>query len=183
MPKLILIGGPNGAGKTTFAREILTTDLKGMRFLNADEIARGLSPFDPDRVARRAGRILLEEIAEVTGHHEDFALESTLSGKAHAHILQRARDAGYEVTLHFLWIPSAKMSLARVRQRVKKGGHDVPAADVMRRYDRIMANVVKIYLPLADRWHVWSSADLGYHALASWETHAISDVEDFLTGK
>lgn len=183
MPKLILIGGPNGAGKTTFAREILTTDLKGMRFLNADEIARGLSPFDPDQVARRAGRILLEEIAEVTGRHEDFALESTLSGKAHAHILQRAKDAGYEVTLHFLWIPSAKMSLARVRQRVKKGGHDVPAADVMRRYDRIMANVVKIYLPLADRWHVWSSADLGYHALASWETHATSDVEDFLTGK
>lgn len=182
MPKLILIGGPNGAGKTTFAREILTTDLKGMRFLNADEIARGLSPFDPDRVARRAGRILLEEIAEVTERHEDFALESTLSGKAHAHILQRARDAGYEVTLHF-WIPSAKMSLARVRQRVKKGGHDVPAADVMRRYDRIMANLVEIYLPLADRWNVWSSANLGYDALANSETHVISDVEKFLSGK
>jgi predicted ABC-type ATPase len=75
------------------------------------------------------------------------------------------------------------MSLARVRQRVKKGGHDVPAADVMRRYDRIMANLVEIYLPLADRWNVWSSANLGYDALANSETHVISDVEKFLSGK
>ncbi|MCW1923462.1 zeta toxin family protein [Luteolibacter arcticus] len=181
-PKLILIGGPNGAGKTTFAREILTTDLKGLRFLNADEIARGLSPFDPDRVARKAGRILLGEIAELTSSAEDFALESTLSGRSHAHILQRAKDAGYCITLHFLWIPSAKVSLARVRQRVKKGGHNVPIVDIMRRYDRIMKNLIELYLPLADRWGVWSSEALRFSALANSETHAITDVEAFLTG-
>lgn len=182
MPDLILIGGPNGAGKTTFAREILTTDLKGLRFLNADEIARGLSPFEPDKVARKAGRILLQEIEEITEKGDEFALESTLSGRAHAHILQRAKDAGYKITLHFLWIPSAKISLARVRQRVKKGGHDVPTADILRRYDRIMRNLIELYLPLVDRWRIWSSADLRYAALASSETHAISDVEAFLAG-
>jgi predicted ABC-type ATPase len=181
MPKLILIGGPNGAGKTTFAREILTTDLKGMRFLNADEIARGLSPFDPDRVARRAGRILLEEIDEAIANARDFALESTLSGRAHTHILRQAKDAGYEITLHFLWIPSAKVSLARVRQRVKKGGHNVPVADIMRRYDRIMRNLVELYLPLADRWGMWSAEELTFAGLASSDTHAIFDVEKFLT--
>ncbi|MCW1885802.1 zeta toxin family protein [Luteolibacter flavescens] len=181
MPSLILIGGPNGAGKTTFAKEILTTDLKGLRFLNADEIARGLSPFDPDRVARKAGRILLGEIAELTRSHEDFALESTLSGRSHAHILQRAKEAGYSITLHFVWIPSAKVSLARVRQRVKKGGHNVPIIDIMRRYDRIMKNLIELYLPLADRWWIWSSVELRFTALASSETHAISDVEAFLS--
>lgn len=93
MPNIFLIGGPNGAGKTTFAREILTTDLKELRFLNADEIARGLSPFDPDRVARKAGRILLEEIDEAIGNAGDFALESTLSGRAHARILRHAKEA------------------------------------------------------------------------------------------
>lgn len=181
MPKLILIGGPNGAGKTTFAREILTTDLKGMRFLNADEIARGLSPFDPDRVARRAGRILLEEIDEAIANGRDFALESTLSGRTHATILRQAKESGYEITLHFLWIPSAKVSLARVRQRVKKGGHNVPVADIMRRYDRIMRNLVELYLPLADRWGMWSAEGLAFAGLASSDTHAIFDVEKFLT--
>jgi predicted ABC-type ATPase len=181
-PTLIIIGGPNGAGKTTFAREFIPHEMKGLRFLNADEIARGLSPFDPDRVARKAGRILLEEIAELTESKEDFALESTLSGRAHAHILQRAKDAGYCITLHFVWIPSAKVSLARVRQRVKKGGHNVPTVDIMRRYDRIMKNIIELYLPLADRWGVWSSQDLRFTALASSETHATTDVEAFLTG-
>jgi predicted ABC-type ATPase len=180
MPDIILIGGPNGAGKTTFAKEYLPNEGSCVRFLNADEIARGLSPFDPDRVARKAGRILLEEIAELTRNGEDFALESTLSGRAHAHILQRAKDAGYRITLHFVWIPSAKVSLARVRQRVKKGGHNVPAADILRRYDRIMRNLVELYLPLADRWRVWNSEELRFAALASSETHVISDVEAFL---
>lgn len=180
MPEILLIGGPNGAGKTTFAREFLTHEMKGIRFLNADEIARGLSPFDPDRVARKAGRILLTEITGLTDAAEDFALESTLSGRAHAHLLRQARSAGYRITLHFLWIPSAKVSLARVRQRVKKGGHKVPTVDIFRRYDRVMRNLVELYLPLMDRWRLWSSEGLRFSALASSETHAISDVAAFL---
>ena len=180
MPKLTLIGGPNGAGKTTFAREILTSDLKGLRFLNTDEIARGLSPFDPDSVARKAGRILLDEIAELITRGQDFALESTLSGRTHARILQRAKAAGYTITLHFLWIPDVRTSLARVRQRVKKGGHDVPEADIMRRYPRIMTNLIELYGPLADFWILWDAQASPVIPLASSERHAIYNLERFL---
>ena len=123
---------------------------------------------------------LAGRIDELIASGEDFALESTLSGRAHAHILKRAKEAGYRITLHFVWIPSAKVSLARVRQRVKKGGHNVPTADIMRRYDRIMRNLVELYLPLADLWWVWSSEELRFAALANSDTHAISDVAAFL---
>jgi len=180
MPELLLMGGPNGAGKTTFARELLTHELKGLRFLNNDEIARGLSPFDPSSVTRRAARILLGEFDDLVARGSDFALESTLSGRTHAGLLRRAHEAGYRITLRFLWIPSAKISLARVRQRVKMGGHDVPEADILRRYDRIIGQLADLYLPLADRWRIWLSEDLRFEALATSETHTISGVIRFL---
>lgn len=181
MPELLLIGGPNGAGKTTFARELLTRELKGLRFLNNDEIARGLSPFDPAPVTRKAARILLGEFDDLVARGSDFALESTLSGRTHAGLLRQAHHAGYRITLHFLWIPSAKISLARVRQRVKMGGHDVPEADILRRYDRILGQLADLYLPLADRWIIWSSQDQKFTALANSESHVISDVVPFLS--
>lgn len=180
MPELLLIGGPNGAGKTTFARELLTHEIKGLRFLNNDEIARGLSPFDPGQVTRKAARILLGEFDDLVARGSDFALESTLSGRTHAGLLRQAHRAGYRITLHFLWIPSAKISLARVRQRVKMGGHDVPKADILRRYDRILGQLADLYLPLADRWRLWVSEDLRFEALATSETHTIADVVRFL---
>ncbi|MCP5534587.1 MAG: zeta toxin family protein [Akkermansiaceae bacterium] len=179
MPQLILIAGPNGAGKTTFATEILTTDLKGVRFVNADEIARGLSPFDPASVALKAGRILLGEVDELIASGASFALESTLSGRAHAAMLSRAKAAGYEMILHFLWLPSPKESIARVRLRVKKGGHHVPSDDIRRRYPRILDNLTRLYLPLADHWFFWNAQDAPLRLLASSSTHAISDVARF----
>jgi predicted ABC-type ATPase len=182
MPTLILIAGPNGAGKTTFAREILTTDLKGIRFLNADEIARGLSPFDPPSVAFKAGRLLLSEAKGLIENHSDFALESTLSGKSHAPLLKHAIDAKYRIILHFLWLPSAKESIARVRQRVRKGGHDVPTPDIRRRYPRLLRNLVNLYLPLAHEWYFWNAQDLPPIPLANFSTHAIADVDRFLHG-
>src|SRR5690606_9607999 len=114
-PTLILIAGPNGAGKTTFATEILTSDLRGVRILHADEIARGLSPFDPASVAFKAGRILLNEISTLLGTGDSFALESTISGRGHAPILRHARKRGYKILIHFLWLPSPKESIARVK--------------------------------------------------------------------
>lgn len=182
MPTLILIAGPNGAGKTTFAREILTTDLKGVRFLNADEIARGLSPFDPPSVAFKAGRLLLSEAKGLIGTHSDFALESTLSGKGHAPLLKHAAETGYRIVLHFLWLPSAKESIARVRQRVRKGGHHVPTPDILRRYPRLLNNLVNLYLPLAHEWYFWNSQNLPPVPLANFSTHAIADVDSFLHG-
>lgn len=107
---MVLIGGANGAGKTTFAREYLTREMKGLRFLNADEIARGLSPFDVESVAFKAGRFLLSEVREEIAAGRSFALESTLSGRTHVHLLKEAKAAGYPIHLHFLWIPSAQFS-------------------------------------------------------------------------
>lgn len=180
MPTLILIAGPNGAGKTTFATEFLTTDLKGTRFINADEIARGLSPFDPASVALKAGRILLGEVDELIASGTSFALESTLSGRAHAAMLRRAKSAGFQVVLHFLWLPGPKESIARVRVRTKKGGHFIPSSDIRRRYPRILENLVNLYLPLADKWFVWDSTEFPPRALATSASHAISDVDRFL---
>ena len=154
-----------------------------MRFLNADEIARGLSPFDPAEVAFKAGRLLLSELDEQIRSRNSFALESTLSGKGHASILRQAREHGYRIVLHFLWLPNPKESIARVKQRVKKGGHHVPSDDIRRRYPRILSNLVHLYLPLSDEWYFWNAQSLPPVSLANFATHAIADVDGFLRSR
>lgn len=133
-PTIYLIAGCNGTGKTTFAREFLPKEVKCLRFLNVDEIARGLSPFGPPASAIKAGRILLDEINACLEKRETFAMESTLSGKTYVRLLQRARKLDYEIELHYLWLSSAAMAVRRVRQRVKHGGHHVPSPDIRRRF-------------------------------------------------
>jgi predicted ABC-type ATPase len=182
MPTLFLIAGPNGAGKTTFATEILTSDLKGVRFINADEIAKGLSPFDPASVAFKAGRILLEEVETLIGSGSSFALESTISGLGHARTIRSAKAAGFRIVIHFLWLPSPQESIARVRLRVKKGGHHVPSEDIRRRHPRLLHNLIHHYLPLADEWIFWSSKGFPPEPLASSATHGIADIDHFIHG-
>src|SRR5712691_5972786 len=138
-PIVYVIGGPNGAGKTTFAREFLPA-AKVVEFLNADLLAAGLSPLRPDRMGARSARLLLTRWRELVKERRDFAFESTLSGLTYATMLQRARAAGYGVRLCYLWLPSVAVSLRRVRQRVKKGGHDVPEADLRRRFGPSLRN-------------------------------------------
>ncbi len=180
-PLLLVIGGPNGAGKTTFAREYLTREMKGLRFLNTDEIARGLSPFDVDSVAFKAGRIFLEEVKEEIAAKRSLAIESTLSGRAHAKLLKEAKEAGYLVRIHFLWIPSADFSRKRVTRRFKHGGHDVPTEAIKRRYPKILTNLTQLYLPLADSWKMWDSSAKPPKILAISGEHAISSVADYLS--
>src|SRR5262249_27156220 len=151
------IAGCNGAGKTTFAKEFLPTEVKCLRFLNADEIARGLSPFDPAAGALRAGRILLGEFRDSVQRHETFALESTLSGKTYVSLLRGAKQHGFRIFLHYLWLPTPTIAIARVRERVKKGGHHVPAADLRRRFSRSLEHLASDYAPLADKWAVWDN--------------------------
>jgi predicted ABC-type ATPase len=123
-PTLFLIGGCNGAGKTTFARRLLP--MEGVElFLNADEIARGLSPLKPELAAVRAGRLLLENAHDLIARKKSFGLESTLSGKTYARLLAEAKAAGFFISLHFLVVPSAEVSIERVAHRVAKGGHHV----------------------------------------------------------
>jgi predicted ABC-type ATPase len=165
-PTIYLIAGCNGAGKTTFAKEFLPKEAKCLRFLNTDEIARGLSPLKPSAGAVRAARLLLTQVDECLRRHETFALESTLSGKTYIRLFRRARQLGYEIELHYLWLSSPAQAIARVRQRVQQGGHHVPAGDIRRRFKRSLVHLLDDYLPLATRWAVWDSRSLPAKRLA-----------------
>lgn len=135
-PQCIVIAGPNGAGKTTFAREFLPREAGVIHFVNADLIAGGLSPLRPELAARRAGRLVLSELDRLVKAREDFAFESTLSGRTYLRLLDRWRSGGYRIDMAFLWLPSVQLALQRIAVRVRQGGHAVPRADVVRRFDR-----------------------------------------------
>ncbi len=179
-PTIYLIAGCNGAGKTTFAKEFLPKEVKCLRFLNADEIARGLSPLKPSASAVQAARLLLTQLEECLRRRETFALESTLSGKTYIRLFRRARQLGYEIELHYLWLSSPAQAIARVRQRVKLGGHDVPVADIHRRFKRSLVHLIEDYLPLTRRWTIWDSRGLLAKRLAISSTHDIEAVRKLI---
>jgi predicted ABC-type ATPase len=179
-PIIYIIAGCNGAGKTTFAREYLPHEVKCLRFLNADELARGLSPLDPGAGAFKAGRLLLKEIHDSISKRETFALETTLSGRTYVEMFREARDVGYSIELHYLWLASPAQAIARVRRRVRNGGHDVPAADVRRRFHRSLEHLIRDYLPLVSRWTVWDNRRPPPKLLAQSERDDINQVAELL---
>lgn len=157
-PNAYIIAGPNGAGKTTFAREFLPKYANCEIFVNADLIAQGLSPFAPEKAAFRAGRLVLKEIESYAARGMGFGFETTLSGKGHLQVLRGLKERGYEVHIFYLWVPSVELALARVRERVLKGGHNVPEVDVRRRFGRSIGNFLRDYRPLADRWILFDAS-------------------------
>jgi len=157
-PNLYIIAGPNGAGKTTFAKEFLPHYAKCENFVNADLIAQGLSPFSPEAAGLKAGRLLLKQIHEFAERRADFAFETTLSGKAYVPLLRRLKQHGYVIHLFFLWIPSIELAVARIKNRVAEGGHDVPVTDVRRRFGRSIQNFFKVYRPLLDSWTLFDNS-------------------------
>ncbi len=175
-PAIYLIAGCNGAGKTTFAKEFLPHEVKCLRFYNADEIARGLSPLDPRAGAIRAGRVLLNEIRDSLDRHETFALESTLSGKTYVRIFKHALSLGYDLELHYLWLSNVEQAIARVRRRVRMGGHDVPVADICLRFRRSLTHLIDDYLPLSTRWAIWDNRGLPAKRLATSATDDVNSV-------
>lgn len=177
---LCLIGGCHGAGKTTLARELLPR-MGIRRFLNADEIARGLSPLDPTLSAFRAGRLLIEEARSLVEARTSFALESTLSGKTHLSLLRTAKKRGFEVTLHFIRLTSPDLAVERVALRKSQGGHDVPEADIHRRFFRGRRHFLECYLPLADHWVVWENTDPPLFQKADSQTHSTEDLSAMIS--
>ena len=135
-PTIYIIAGCNGAGKTTFAREFLLKEVACVNFLNADYLALGLSPLSPEIAAMKAGRLLLTEFKSLVARGETFALESTLSGLTYVRLLRDAKRRRFRIYLHYLWLPTSVIAIARVRERVKKGGHNVPVLDITRRFGR-----------------------------------------------
>ncbi|HLN24642.1 MAG TPA: AAA family ATPase, partial [Patescibacteria group bacterium] len=150
MSHCLLLGGPNGAGKTTAARALLPRFTGIAEFVNADEIARGLSPFNPNGAALSAGRIMLERMEQLRSAHTAFAFETTCAGRGHAAFMRRCRDQGYRLTVLFFWLPSPELAIARVAERVRLGGHDIPPDIIRRRYAAGLRNLLEVYWPLAD---------------------------------
>jgi predicted ABC-type ATPase len=156
--RVVIIAGPNGAGKTAFAREFLPREASCPRFINADLIAAGLSPFAPERAAVRAGRIMLEEISRSAAEGRTFAFETTLSGLAYARRIDQWRRDGYTVKLVFLKLSSVEEALARVAMRVRQGGHDVPADVVRRRFHAGWHHFEDVYRHRVDYWQCFDSS-------------------------
>ena len=153
-----IIAGSNGAGKTSFAREFQPRYVRCNRFINPDLIAAGLSPFEPAAAAIEAGRLVLREIDRAMQAGVSFAFETTLSGRSYLALIKRAREAGYSVHLFYLWIPSAELALARIRDRVESGGHDIPEADVKRRYARTLRNLFLAYRSEVNSLHLFDNS-------------------------
>lgn len=151
MPRCLIIAGPNGAGKTTFAMEYLPELASGFRFINADMIASGLSPFAPEREAAAAGRLFLKEVEARIVANEDFAIETTLAGRGYLALIDRLRSAGWSVELYYLALPSVEVSKRRVIERVAHGGHNIPVSDIERRFPRSLRNLLNDYRIRVDR--------------------------------
>jgi predicted ABC-type ATPase len=154
MPNLYIIAGCNGAGKTTASYTILPEILNCKEFVNADNIAAGISPFNPEGVAIEAGRIMLKRINELLDEGSDFAFETTLSTRSYVSLIKKAQQVGYEVTLLYFWLSSPEMAHDRVAKRVSRGGHNIPSDVIDRRYYRGISNLLNLYIPICDNWIV-----------------------------
>lgn len=157
-PTVVVIAGPNGAGKSTAAPFLLKQALGILEFVNADQIAVGLSAYAPEKVSFEAGRIMLKRLHELAASNVSFAFESTLSSRTFALFLSRCKTQGYRVEIFYVALPSAALAVNRVALRVKLGGHNIPQADVERRFQRSLHNLYTLYLPLADRWTILDNA-------------------------
>lgn len=172
-PTLYIIAGCNGAGKTTASYSVLPDLLECREFVNADEIAKGLSPFNPASVAIEAGKLMLQRIDLLLSQGKTFAIETTLATRSYASLISRAYERGYNVMLLFFWLPSPEMAVARVAKRVSEGGHNIPTETIHRRYWLGLQNFFNIFTPIVDSWSLYDNTDETVE-IAN-ETEAIDD--------
>jgi predicted ABC-type ATPase len=177
-PRAIIIGGPNGAGKTTAAPQLLRGPFDVNELVNADTIAVGLSAFRPEDVAGQAGRLMLQRLDDLAAQRASFAFESTLAGRTYVQRLNRLISQGYEIHLVFLWLPSADLAVARVLERVRRGGHSVPEQEVRRRYRAGLVNFFSLYRPLATSWRLYDNTESMPRLVASGSGSVSRTVED-----
>ena len=166
MANLYVISGCNGAGKTTASYSVLPDMLNCKEFVNADGIAKGLSPFQPDKVAIESGRIMLSRIKDLLNHNVDFAFETTLATKTYVQFIREAQAKGYFVTLVYFWLNSPELAIERVRTRVSSGGHDIPVDTIRRRYKTGIENLSKLYLPICDYWIIIDNSEPPFQVVA-----------------
>lgn len=166
MPNIYIIAGCNGAGKTTASFTVLPEMLDCKEFVNADEIAKGLSPFQPETVSFHAGRIMLERITELMLLEVDFAFETTLTTLSYKNTIALARQKGYKITLLFFWLNDVKLAIERVANRVAEGGHNIPEDVIIRRYFKGLGNLTKVFIDICDYWIVIDNSTNPYKFIA-----------------
>lgn len=157
---LYIIAGCNGAGKTTASYTVLPEILMCKEFVNADEIAHGLSPFNPDSVAIEAGRLMLKRIRQLINEGVNFSIETTLATRSYARLVKEAHENGYEVHLLYFWLESPELAIRRVAQRVSEGGHNIPEDVIRRRYYLGLKNLKYIFMPIVDEWFLFDNTNL-----------------------
>lgn len=158
-PTLYIIAGCNGAGKTTASYSVLPELLGCKEFVNADEIAKGLSPFNPESVAIEAGKLMLQRINQLLSQEKTFAIETTLATRSYANLISKAKAKGYQVVLLFFWLTSPEMAIERVAKRVSEGGHNIPTETIIRRYWLGLQNFFNIFAPIVDSWMFFDNVD------------------------
>ena len=158
MPNLYIIAGCNGAGKTTASFTVLPEMLDCDEFINADEIARGISPLNPEKASIEAGRFMLTKIDKLINSKKDFAFETTLATKSYTKTIQKAKEREYQTTLVFFWLDSVDLAIERVRTRVLEGGHNIPEPVIIRRYNSGLSNLFNLYLPICDYWMIFDNS-------------------------
>lgn len=178
MPHLILIAGPNGAGKSTAAPGVLQGALAVSQFVNADTIALGLSAFEPERAAIQARRVMLVRLHQLAENREDFAFETTLASKTFAPWIRALKNKEYHFHLVFLTLPSAELAIERVAERVRMGGHNVPAETIRRRYASGIRNFFNLYQPLTDSWRIYDNSGFSPHLIAHGSGGVVECVAD-----
>lgn len=166
MPNLYIISGANGSGKTTTALTLLPKILYIVEYVNADEIAKGISPFNPESVAIQAGKIMLKRLAYLADEGFDFAFETTLSSRNYRRFIINCKNRGYLINLVYFWISSPELAILRVKRRVESGGHHIPETVIRRRYDRGLINLFELYLPLCDNWVIYDNSNYPTRSVA-----------------
>ncbi len=159
MPNVYVIGGANGSGKTTVARILLPNFLDVFEYVNADEIAAGLSPFNPESVAMQAGRLMLDRLDTLVQERANFAFETTLAARNFARFLRKCKAHGYTINLIYFWLQTPELAIERVTRRVESGGHNIPLEVIRRRYERGQRNLTQLYLPLCDTWIIYDNSE------------------------
>ncbi len=174
MKKLYVIAGCNGAGKTTASYTILPEILDCKEFVNADEIARGISPFQPEKVGIEAGRMMLKRIKNLLAAGESFAFETTLSTRSYVTFIEKAKQLGYQVTCLFFLLDSEELAISRVATRVKEGGHHIPEEVIRRRYKSGLKNFFNLFLPRVDNWLFVNNSGDSYEIIAEGSMNEIT---------
>lgn len=178
MPRLYIISGCNGAGKTTASYSLLPEMLDCKEFVNSDEFAKSLSPFDPSQASIQASRYMLMKVRYLLKRNEDFAVETTLATRTLLKIVKAAQDAGYTVTLLYFWLNSPELAIARVKARVAAGGHNIPEETIRRRYNVGIDYFFNIYAPISERWILADNSQIPFRVIAEGSKNDVINIKD-----